>query len=405
MNSEKVGTAQGATRGPGGHAPATESGVYVHVPYCRRRCPYCDFRIEIRRADAGFAKAVAAELFARAAELPWPAATLSFGGGTPSALPPVELAEVIAAVSAAGLAAGAEISLEANPEDVTDEVARAWRSAGVTRVSLGVQSFDDEVLAWLGRAHRGDAARAAVAVVRAAGIPQVGVDLIVGVPVDGPARIARDVEIIDELGVGHVSAYLLTVEEGTPLVRLIARGARAPVDDDAQADAYERAQALLAARGYSHYEISNHARPGEESRHNRLYWAHQPYLGLGPGAHSMRELGDGSVLRRHNHASLDAWLADPAGAAHEDETLAPEHALREAIAFGLRDLGRGVDLEALALRRRADPSAPLAALAPARARGELFEEAGGRVLRLSARGARFADRIARDVLAARGDRG
>lgn len=405
MNTHKLGTPAPATRGAEVGAPATGSGVYVHVPYCRRRCPYCDFRIAVRRVDEGFAGAVVAELRARRGELPWPADSLSLGGGTPSALSPSMVAGILAAVRAEGLVEGAEISLEANPEDVSPEVAQAWRAAGVTRVSLGVQSFDDEVLAWLGRAHRGASAREAVAAVRDAGIAQVGVDLIAGVPGEEPERIRRDVATADELGVGHVSAYLLTVEEGTPLVRLIARGARAPVDDDGQADAYEHLQERLAAHGWRQYEVSNWARPGSESRHNRLYWAHQPYLGLGPGAHSMRELDDGSVLRRNNSASLEAWLADPIGAAHEDEVLAPDHALREAVAFGLRDLGRGIDVAALAARRHSDPRPVLAALAPALRRGELVEDPEGRVLRLSARGARFADRIARDVLAAGSDRG
>ncbi|MCC7109362.1 MAG: radical SAM family heme chaperone HemW [Deltaproteobacteria bacterium] len=405
MNTHKLGTTAPATRGAEVGAPATGSGVYIHVPYCRRRCPYCDFRIAIRRVDEGFASGVVAELRARRGELPWPAATLSLGGGTPSALPPARMVEILEAVRAEGLSEGAEVSLEANPEDVTAEVAQAWRAAGVTRVSLGVQSFDDEVLAWLGRAHRGARAREAVAAVRDAGIAQVGVDLIAGVPGEEPERIRRDVATADELGVGHVSAYLLTVEEGTPLVRLIARGARARVDDDAQADAYEHLQERLSAHGWRQYEVSNWARPGCESRHNRLYWAHQPYLGLGPGAHSMRELEDGSVRRRNNIASLDAWLVDPATAEHEDEVLLPPHALREAVAFGLRDLGRGVDVRALGARRHSDPQPVLAALAPALARGELLADDEGRVLRLSARGARFADRIARDVLAAGGDRG
>lgn len=405
MTSYKLGTAPAVTRGVSADDVPT-SGVYVHVPYCRRRCPYCDFSIEIRRADEGFAAAVGAELAARAGELSWPAGSLSFGGGTPSALPPAALAELIEQVRAVGLAAGAEISLEANPEDVDAEVAQAWRAAGVTRVSLGVQSFDDEVLAYLGRAHRGAQARAAVAAVRAAGIALVGVDLIVGVPGEGAGRLATDVDEVAALGVGHVSAYLLTLEPHTPLVRLIARGTRRPIDEETQADAYQAMQALLVERGFAQYEVSSFSRAGHESRHNRLYWAHRPYLGLGPGAHSMRVLEGGAVLRRHTTAGLSDWLAAPGAAAHDDETLAPQHALREAVAFGLRDLARGVDLDALAAQRHADPSELLPALERARARGDVVDvlDDGGRRRRLSAQGARFADRVARDVLAARGER-
>ncbi|OGQ11998.1 MAG: hypothetical protein A2138_21590 [Deltaproteobacteria bacterium RBG_16_71_12] len=404
MTTDKLGTGADLTRGaalPGGVAI---SAVYVHVPYCRRRCPYCDFSIEIRSADGGFAAAVGAELLARAAELPWPAHSLSFGGGTPSALPADALAELVGAVRGHGLAPDAEVSLEANPEDVSAELAHAWRAAGVTRVSLGVQSFDDGVLAWLGRAHRADQARAAVQAVRDAGIPHLGLDLIVGVPVEGGSRVERDVEEAARLGVGHVSAYLLTLEPGTPLVRLIARGTRAPLDEERQVDAYQLVQQLLVACGFAQYEVSSFAQAGEESRHNRLYWAHRPYLGLGPGAHSMRELPDGAVLRRHTTARLDRWLAAPDAAAHDDETLGPAHALREAVAFGLRDVALGVDLDVLAARRRADPSPILAALAAARERGEVAGIDGGRRFRLTALGARFADRVARDVLAAHGDR-
>lgn len=408
MTSYKLGTAPTATRGGAGDdVPA--SGVYVHVPYCRRRCPYCDFSIEIRRPDDGFASAVAAELAGRGHELPWPAGSLSFGGGTPSALSPGALGDLIALVRGAGLEPDAEISLEANPEDVDDAVAAAWRAAGVTRVSLGVQSFDDDVLAYLGRAHRGALAHAAVAAVRAAGIPRVGVDLIVGVPDEDTGRLARDLDLLVALGVGHVSAYLLTLEPGTPLVRLIARGARAPLDDERQADAYQAVQALLVERGFAQYEVSSYARAGHESRHNRLYWAHRPYLGVGPGAHSLRELDGGAVLRRHTTARLPAWLAGPRDASHDDETLAPQHALREAVAFGLRDLARGVDLDELAARRHADPAELRPALVQARARGDVIDTGGddhrGRRWRLTAQGARFADRVARDVLAAGGDRG
>jgi oxygen-independent coproporphyrinogen-3 oxidase len=372
----------------------SSGGVYVHVPYCRRRCPYCDFYFEVRPADARFGAAVIAELAARRTEIAGEARTLSFGGGTPTALPVGQLATIVAAVPRT---TDAEVSLEVNPEDIAGPAeARALADAGFTRASVGVQSFDASVLAYLGRAHDPDRARAAVRALVDAGL-HVGVDLIVGVPGEDAARVARDVADARALGVGHVSTYLLTVEQGTPLVQLIARKQRAAVDDDAQADAYTRAQDTLAANGYRQYEVSSFARPGDESVHNRSYWAHVPYLGLGPGAHSMRVENDGRVHRRHTTARLDAYLADPSGAAHEDEVLEPAHALREGVAFGLRDLLAGVDVRALAALHRSDPVAVERALSPAIARGEVAVVAG--VARLTREGARFADRVARDVLA------
>jgi putative oxygen-independent coproporphyrinogen III oxidase len=374
------------------------AGVYVHVPYCRRRCAYCDFYFEVRPADAAFADAVVDELSARRDEIPWPARTLSFGGGTPTALPAAQLARIGRAVTDAGLAPGAEISLEVNPEDVDDRLADALASAGFTRASVGVQSFQPDMLAYLGRAHDADRAHASVQSLVRAGL-DVGVDLIVGVPGESPARIASDVARARALGVVHVSTYLLTVESGTGLEQLITLGKRAAVDDDAQADAYAHVQTTLAAHGFAQYEVSSFAQPGKESVHNRLYWAHAPYLGLGPGAHSMRLLADGGVARRHTTARLDGYLAGARASAHEDEELAPAHALLEGVAFGLRDLAAGVDVAALAsLHRVPDPAFVVRALAPGQARGHV-ERRGDRFA-LTALGARFADGVARDVLAA-----
>lgn len=414
MTSHTMRTAADSSTPPRATPPGEAGercGVYVHVPFCRRRCPYCDFAFEVRAADPRFAAAVIDELVARRAELPGRPATLSFGGGTPSALPVEQLARIVEATRAnVGLVDGAEVSLELNPEDVVaggdpSVLPRELARAGFTRASLGVQSFDDDVLRWLGRAHDGHEARVAVEACAAAGL-RTGVDLIVGVPGERGHRLARDVDTAVSLGAGHVSTYLLTVEPGTPLVKLIERKSRAPVDDEAQATAYEEVQRLLPERGLSQYEVSSYSRPGEESRHNRLYWGGGAYLGAGPSAHSMRRLDDGSVLRRHTTARLDAWLPDPPRAAHEEETLAPRDAFLEAVAFGLRDIGDGVDVDALAARHHV-----LEEGAPAAVHGAL-ETLGDDVIRgpdgrwrLTPKGARFADRVARAVLAADDDQG
>jgi oxygen-independent coproporphyrinogen-3 oxidase len=378
------------------------SGVYVHVPFCRRRCPYCDFYFEIGASTGGFADAIARELDTRAGELTWPAATLSFGGGTPSQLPPTDLARIVELVRARGLATDAEIALEVNPEDVDDALVRGLVDAGFTRVSVGLQSFDDVVLRWLGRAHDRSRGRDAVAALVAAGF-DVGVDLIVGVPVEDATRLSRDVDDAADLGVVHLSTYVLTVEPGTPLVQLIRRGAREDVDDDRQADAYEAVLARAAAAGFAQYEVSSHARPGKTSRHNRLYWQRGDNLGLGPGAHSFHVDDEGRAVRRHTTARLAAWrtaLLGGSDAAHEHERLEPAHAFREAVAFGLRDLGVGVDVMALAaLHRTPVSTGVVAALDAAIARGDAERGDDGRI-RLTRQGARFADRAGREVLGA-----
>ena len=441
-------------RAEGRYSPPSRScGVYVHVPFCRRRCPYCDFYFEVGRPQDGYVDALLAELEARWPEGPQGgtlAETLSFGGGTPTQLSSASLATIVAAVRKKGLTEDAEISLEANPEDLDDDVIAGLKDAGITRVSVGVQSFQDAELRYLGRAHDGDRARTVVAALVAAGF-SVGVDLIVGVPNERPSRVVEDVVVAAGLGVHHLSTYVLTLEPETPLVQLIKRGTRAPIDDQAQADAYEGVVVAAADAGYVQYEVSSHARDGQVSRHNRLYWQRGDYLGLGPGAHSFHLDGGGHAIRRHTVPNLDAWrTAWLSGAADADvatvvdsECLEPAHSLREAVAFGLRDLWHGVDIDALAAWHQVDDAAVLgdivAALEAARQRGEVrhtpagmlrdvvevadvvevVDDAGGsngalapdravglpRVAdggigryHLTSTGARFADRVARDVL-------
>ena len=367
-------------------------GIYVHVPFCRRRCPYCDFAIEVGADPTGFVEAVGRELDRRHNEVAWPVHTVSLGGGTPSSLPPAQLARLLDLLRARGIVSGAEISLEVNPEDVDDDAAGGLVSAGFTRASVGLQSFDDGVLRYLGRAHDGAGGAAAVAALTRSGV-DVGVDLIVGVPGEGADRLQQDIERAAALGVGHISAYLLTLEAGTPLVQLIAEHKRAAVDDEAQAVAYERVQGLCESAGFEQYEVSSYARPGKSSRHNRLYWQRGDYLGLGPGAHSFAVLTDGSVRRRHTRARFASWR-DDCDADLDVEVLEPAHALREALAFGLRDKEAGVDVAALCALHRSPLTAELeAALQTSKRQGDVVVAAGGR-LHLSAQGVRFADRVA-----------
>lgn len=374
--------------------PPLSLGVYVHVPWCRRRCPYCDFYFEVGKPDGRFRAALRAELEARSDEAGGRRATsLYFGGGTPSMLPPETLAGIIDDVQALiGLEDGAEVTLEANPEDTDRAAVDGWADAGIGRVSLGTQAFDDDALRFLGRAHTAQQAREAIAA--SAARLRVSADVIGGLPGDDVVRSAADARTAVDAGAGQVSFYLLTVEEGTALHRRVQEG-RVPLpDDDAQADAYTATSDSLRSLGLQHVEVSSWSRAGEEPRHNRLYWGKGSYVGVGPGAHSMR-LDGASVVRRHTTATLAPWLDDAVGAAHELEQLSAAGAAREALAFGLRDLLAGVDLDVLEARHQVSLDKD-AALEARERLGHVRRE--GRRWWLTEAGALLADGVARDLL-------
>ena len=303
--------------------------LYFHVPFCRRRCSYCDFSIAVRKRIPAreYVEAVKAELDAIRVSSGWvnPGAmprgswgpdlsTIYFGGGTPSLLPPEAIRELIQEAVLGGLTPGprpgangdrssdeVEITLEANPEDVTSEAGSAWRHAGVNRISLGAQSFDDHVLRWMHRPH--DAARieAAVGTLRAAGFDNVSLDLIFALPAELGRDWRRDLDAAIHLAPAHLSLYGLTVEPRTPLARWVSRGAASAPDDDRYAEEYLLAHERLGAAGFVFYEVSNAARDRRRSRHNCAYWSGRPYRGLGPAAHSF----DG----RSRFWNLSAWEA------------------------------------------------------------------------------------------------
>jgi len=273
--------------------PTSVCSVYVHAPFCARRCSYCDFAVSVRRTgdvDA-WVEALAAEwrwvedegLFVVADDLD----TLYVGGGTPSLLGPDAMERLAEIVGPDRLRAdGLEWTAEANPESLTPEVARGWAEAGVNRISLGAQTFHEETLRWMGRLHGPEGPGRALAAARQAGIDNVSVDLIFGLPAGLGRSWSDDVERALELGVPHVSLYGLTVEEGTPLGRAVRDGREPPVDEERYREEFLQASQLLVAEGYVHYEVSNFARPGAEARHNAVYWEGDPYLGLGNAAHS-----------------------------------------------------------------------------------------------------------------------
>jgi oxygen-independent coproporphyrinogen-3 oxidase len=326
--------------------------VYVHVPFCARRCTYCDFSIAVRRVVPvdEYLSALAAELALRvpAGEV-WPVDTLYFGGGTPSRLGPQGVARLLELVrQRVALEPGAEVTLEANPDDITVDAARGWREAGVNRLSIGSQSFEPRVLTWMRRTHSAEQIARGVAVARDAGITNLSLDLIFALPEALDRDWDADVTRALALEPDHLSLYGLTIEPATPLARWRDRGTVREAPDERYEVEFLRAHDLLARAGYEHYEVSNYARPGRRSQHNASYWRRVPYAGFGPAAHSF----DGA-RRRWNLGPYAGWVAavrvghDPL---EGEEALGDEERRAEEVYLGLRTQ-TGLDIDAaLALR-------------------------------------------------------
>jgi oxygen-independent coproporphyrinogen-3 oxidase len=314
--------------------------IYVHVPFCARRCVYCDFSIAVRRdvpVDE-YVGAVAAEL-----DLRFPPGeavaveTLYFGGGTPSRIGGEGMARLIELFrERARFAASAELTIEANPEDVSADNVRAWRAAGINRVSLGAQSFDDDVLAWMHRTHDSANIARAVTAVRKEGIDNVSIDLIFAVPQRAPESWERDVARALELEPSHVSLYGLTVEPHTVLGRRQQRGELADSGEETYEREFLHAHQTLGAAGFEHYEVSNFARASARSRHNSVYWNGRSYAGLGPSAHEFN-----GAARRWNVSAYADWLSavrsgsDPIAG---NEELTSENRIAETVYLGLRTI-------------------------------------------------------------------
>ena len=312
--------------------------VYTHVPFCARRCSYCDFAIAVRREVpvSEYLDALEAELSIRlGAPERHEVDTLYFGGGTPSRLGGRGLGVAVELVSRwYQPAASAEITAEVNPEDVSGEVVTQWLEAGINRVSLGGQSFNDDVLTWMHRTHDSSATSTAVQVMRAAGIRDLSLDLIFALPAHLRRNFPDDVERVLELEPDHISLYGLTVEPHTPLGHWVADGITVEQNEDGYEEDFLFAHERLTSAGYQHYEVSNYARPGRRAMHNSAYWSGVPYVGLGPAAH-----GFDGVVRRWNARNYAAWCAlltegkDPV---EGSETLDQSNRLAESVYLGLR---------------------------------------------------------------------
>ena len=384
-------------------------GLYLHVPFCSAICPYCDFSVlkAGRSARKRFVEHLIAEapLAARAWVEARPFDTVYFGGGTPSQLPPEDLARVVAACREhLRVAPDAWIFLEVNPEDVTPDGCAAWRGLGVRTLSLGVQAFSDDALRFLGRRHRAEQARAAVETALAAGFHTVSVDLIFGLPGQSPEAWRRELATAAALEPGHVSCYQLTIHARTRFGVAAKRGQLSEMPEGEQAVLFELTHRVLADAGYSAYEVSNFARGRDhESRHNRKYWDHTPYLGLGPSAHSLAtaDAGGSPAARRWwNERRTPRWescIAAGERPVEAEESLGPKALATEAVMLGLRTTA-GIDLDALTARYGLDLLAANAALvAGLVAEGHLVVHPGpegGRWLTPTAPGLAVADGMA-----------
>ena len=340
-------------------APAPAS-VYVHFPWCLKKCPYCDFATrKIDRPEiphGAYAGAILRELDARAAALEGRTlVSVFFGGGTPSLWDPSELGRVLARVRGAfaSVTPNLEVTVECNPSSLDRERAAALREAGVGRLSVGVQSLDDDRLKFLGRFH--DAAGAMRALRDAlAEVPRVSADLMFGMPDQTPEDFVAELDPILDLGIRHVSAYALTIEPGTQFGELHRKGKLRVATEDSYADAFLRAESLFAERGLSHYEVSNYAVPGEESRHNQHYWRGGSYVGLGAAAVGCLDERPGHARRYRNEPDGMRYLEAPRE--ESSEHLGPDELVRESFMLGLRT-AEGIDLEATARRAATDPLA------------------------------------------------
>jgi len=335
--------------------PADPFGIYVHIPFCTAKCGYCDFNSYAGHdhliPSYGEALLAEASLWSRAAG-GRTVTSIFFGGGTPSLTPAQEMRQILDGLRAMfEVATDAEVSLEANPGSLGPEYLRELRAAGFNRLSIGVQSFDDAELKSLDRIHSAADAEAAVAAARAGGFEDLNLDLIYGLPGQTMARWRENLERALALEPEHLSLYALTIEEGTPLARDIARGRAEAPDGDLQADLYEWTQERMAEAGFEHYETSNWARPGHRCRHNLVYWKHHEYLGLGAGAHSyFNGVRFSTVLLPNRYVELVQEAAATEGARTmrhlvNVEPITAEVAASDALILGLR-LIEGVDVDA-----------------------------------------------------------
>lgn len=307
------------------------AGVYVHIPFCKKRCLYCDFfsTTLLERREA-YIEAVLQEIRARKGEAHEPIRTIYIGGGTPSTLAARDIQRIVEAI---GTQDAIEITMEMNPGDASTEYIRALKEAGINRLSIGIQSFRDGLLQLIGRRHNAEQAKAAVRMAQEAGITNISIDLMYALPTQTMDQWEQDIRTALSLGVQHISSYGLMYEEGTRMTRMIEDGTLMPIDEETENAMYDTLCSRLQVAGYVHYEVSNFALPGYESKHNSAYWNGTPYIGIGAGAHSY--IGD---IRSWNADELEAYIRGIKEGTwvREQEILGEKERYNERIMLGLR---------------------------------------------------------------------
>lgn len=368
------------------------TGLYIHIPFCATRCSYCDFYSQTNSAlRSEYIQALIAEMSIRRTEVADTIGTLYFGGGTPSLLSPQEIGRIIEqAYKLFSFSSDVEITLEANPDDLNTGYVQELRTLPINRISMGAQSFHDEDLHFLNRRHNARQVYEAVDTCRKAGLTNLSIDLIYGLPGQTPARWQENISAVLALAPPHLSAYHLIYEEGTPLTCLLYAGKVREVDEEVSLEFFRMLREQLTRAGYEHYEISNFARAGYHSRHNSSYWQDTPYLGLGPSAHSF----DGWRTRRCNPSDISRYIASMAAGKplFTEEILTDNDRYNEVIMTRLRT-ARGLSPDQVGyLFGKESAERCIRTAAPFIRDGLLHEEADGRI-RLTEKGIFLSDRI------------
>ncbi len=374
------------------------AGIYLHIPFCRRACHYCNFHFSTSLQHKNdFIPALLKEMRLRRDYIGQePVETVYFGGGTPSLLEPEELDQLMDTLREVySLTPDAEITLEANPDDIDLRRLQAWKKAGVNRLSIGIQSFFEEDLQWMNRAHNASQALDCIGIAQAEGFDNISIDLIYGGPTLPDANWQKNVEQAINLNIPHLSCYALTVEPKTALDKMIQQHKKQDVNQEDQARQLILLMDWVAAAGYEHYEISNFALPGKRSRHNSSYWQGKTYLGLGPSAHSFN-----GTSRQWNIANNALYIADPLGIA-EIEILTPVQQLNEYIMISLRTM-EGSDLDQIAAKF-GEPAAREFSLRIQQYLSEGKAVVTGNRVRLTEEGKLLADGIAADLFFEEGE--
>lgn len=371
------------------------AGIYVHIPFCRQACTYCNFHFSVSLENkAKVLDAIRNEIVLTEKFDEDPIETIYFGGGTPSLLSNEELNALINGIrDQFKVSYDAEITLEANPDDINPEILQSWRSVGVNRLSVGLQSFNNAELVWMNRAHNAAQSEICLQQIKEAGFDNYSADLIYGSPLQDDDVLRENIRMIIEAGVPHVSCYALTVEEKTVLHNNILKNKSATTDPERQASQFTLLCDLLEASGYEQYEISNFAKPGYRSKHNSSYWSGKAYYGFGPSAHSF----DGRRKRKWNVANNSLYISslEKNEIPFEEENLTDTQRLNEYIMIGLRR-AEGINLEHITQHFGDDQSARILKDCEKFVRENLMMRSGDNLI-LSKKGKFLADGIAGDL--------